>query len=91
MGKIALQSLSSDLKRIGLSIQRNSLVSAVRFNTEAERWLRESQKTGDQSILKLLEKVENSLQSENDLKKAEDCLMYSTLIQNKTLAFKQTQ
>ena len=88
MEKIALQSLSSDLKRITLSIQRNSLASATRFNTEAERWLKESKKTQDQSILKLLGKIESSLQAENDLKKAEDCLMYATIIQNKTMVFR---
>jgi hypothetical protein len=88
MEKIALQSLSSDLKRISLSIQRNSLASAIRFNTEAERWLKESRQTKNRSILNLLEKVESSLRAENDLKKAEDCLMYATLLQNKTMAFR---
>lgn len=85
MDKIVLQSLASDLKRITLSIQRNSLPTAIRFNQEAERWLQESKNGSDLSTKKLLARVEEVLKRDNDLQKAEDCLMYSTLLQNRSL------
>lgn len=84
MDELALRSLSSDLKRISLSIQRNSLASANRFNQEADKWLKLSFNTGDKSIKKLLGRVETTLKQKNNLKKAEDCLMYSTLLQNRS-------
>lgn len=87
MDKIVLQSLASDLKRIALSIQRDSQKSAERFQQEALRWLRESKNGSAQnskSIENILNKVENCLKQNNDLKKAEDLLMYCTLIQNRT-------
>lgn len=86
MDKIVLLSLASDLKRTTLSIQRNSSSSAKRFNEEAKKWLLESKKTGDTTVKELLKKVEISLNQKNDLKKAEDLLMYSTLIQNKAMS-----
>ncbi len=88
MDKITLQSLSSDLKRVALSIQRNSLKNAERFQEEAFKWLQESKNSSSKnndSIKKILGKVESCLAQNNDLKKAEDLLMYSTLIQNRTL------
>ena len=86
MDKIVLLSLASDLKRITLSIQRNSFSSAKRFNEEAKKWLLESKKTSDKTVKELLRKVEISLNQKDDLKKAEDLLMYSTLIQNKAIS-----
>ena len=84
--KILLQSLSSDLKRITLSIERGSVATAARFNQEAEKWLREAKgKTTDPSIKKLLKRVEQVLQGENNPEKAEDCLMYATLLQNRSI------
>ena len=86
MDKVVLQSLASDLKRITLSIQRNSASSTARFNQEAANWLREAlEKTEDNNIKNLLEKVRSVLEQKDDLKKAEDCLMYSTLLQNRSL------
>jgi len=84
MDKQILQSLASDLKRITLSIQRNSFSSADRFNQEAERWLEQSFVGADRSTEKLLEKIALVLKEKNDLKKAEDCLMYSVLLQNRS-------
>lgn len=89
MDKIVLQSLASDLKRIALSIQRDSQKSAERFQKEALKWLRESKNGSAQnskSIKNILNKVEKCLNQNNDLKKAEDLLMYCTLIQNRTTA-----
>ncbi len=86
MDKLLLQSLSSDLKRITLSIQRNSLDSASRFNKEAKSWLKQSlEKSNDSSVRKILEKVSIVLDQKDDIKKAEDCLMYSVLLQNRSL------
>lgn len=85
MNKVILLSLSMDLKRIGQSIQRDSQENAGRFCTEAKKWLEESKNTKDSYLRKLLAKIENTLESKNDLKKAEDCLMYSVLIQNHAL------
>jgi len=87
MDKITLQSLASDLKRIALSIQRNSPKNAQRFQGEAFKWLQESKNgsvKNNDSIKKILGKVERCLAQRNNLKKAEDLLMYSTLIQNRT-------
>lgn len=82
--KTILLSLSLDLKRITTAIQRNS--TAVRkFNSEAKSWLAESRKLKITELNKLLTKVEKTLNQKNDLAKAEDCLMYSVLIQNQAL------
>ncbi|OGE06757.1 hypothetical protein A2W70_04890 [Candidatus Curtissbacteria bacterium RIFCSPLOWO2_02_41_11] len=88
MEKLALLSLSSDLKRIVQSIQRGSLANTKRFNQEAKRWLIKSQKNKNVALLKLLGKIEETLKQKNDLRKAEDCLMYSVLLQNRALQLK---
>lgn len=85
MDKVTLLSLSMDLKRIVQSIQRDSQENASRFSMEAKKWLNESKNTKDGYLRKLLIKIENTLAGKNDLKKAEDCLMYSVLIQNHAL------
>lgn len=85
MDKVTLLSLSMDLKRIVQSIQRDSQENARCFSLEAKKWLKESKNTKDGYLRKLLAKIENTLESKNDLKKAEDCLMYSVLIQNHAL------
>ena len=83
MDKINLLSLSNDLKRITTSIQRGSEENATRFTQEAKRWIRED--INDGYLKHLMEKIAISLDQKNDLKKAEDCLMYSVLLQNQTL------
>ncbi len=82
--RVVLLSLSLDLKRICTAIQRNS--SAVsKFNSEAKGWLGQVI-TDDENLKKMLDKVEKTLSMENNLEKAEDCLMYSFLIQNRALS-----
>ncbi len=85
MDKVTLLSLSLDLKRIVQSIQRDSMENADRFSKEAKRWLVESKNTNDEYLKGLLKKIESTLNLENGNKKAEDCLMYSVLIQNQAL------
>lgn len=85
MDKVTLLSLSLDLRRIVQSIQRGSMKNADRFSMEAKRWLHGSRSTKDKHIKDLLAKIEKTLESKNDLEKAEDCLMYSVLIQNRAL------
>ncbi len=84
MDKVTLLSLSNDLKRIVTSIQRGSFENSKRFNIEAKRWLGEI-KSNDTYLKNLLSKIEATLNEKDDLKKAEDCLMYSVLIQNQAL------
>ena len=82
--QVTLLSLSLDLKRITESIQRKSSAANI-FNSEAKKWLKESKNTNDEYLKKLLTKIEETLELKNDLKKAEDCLMCSVLIQNRAL------
>ena len=86
--RIALLSLASDLKRITQSIQRNSHANAQRFTSEAEKWLIKAQKNSSPSTLKLLKNIDTTLKEKNDLKKAESCLMYSVLLQNRAISKK---
>jgi len=83
MDKITLLSLSNDLRRITTSIQRGSIENANRFSKEARSWIKTD--IDDVYLKGLMEKVINSLDQENDLKKAEDCLTYSVLLQNQAL------
>lgn len=82
--KVVLLSLSVDLKRICTAIQRNSS-AVVKFNGEAGNWLGMAKSTNDKELCMLLDKIEKTLKMENNLEKAEDCLMYSFLIQNRAL------
>lgn len=84
MDKVILQSLASDLKRITLSIQRNSLGTAERFNKEAQKWLEETKRINRNAPDKLIHQIEFTLKQENSMRKAEDCLMYSVLLKNRT-------
>lgn len=83
--KIVLLSLALDLKRISGAIQRDSS-AVLKFNSEAIKFLKMAKNTNDKNMQKLLNKIEISLKSKNDAIKAEDCLMYSFLIQNRALA-----
>lgn len=85
MDKVVLLSLASDLKRIVMSIQRGSEENSRRFTQEAERWLAESSGVKDKYLKKLLAKVKAALKTNDTLEKAEDCLMYSVLLQNQAL------
>ena len=83
MDKITLLSLSNDLKRITTSIQTNSIESAKRFSKEAKSWIKKD--INDPYLKGLMNKISISLKRKNDLNKAEDCLMYSVLVQNQAL------
>lgn len=85
MDKLTLLSLSNDLKRITTSIQRGSLQNSRRFQQEAKKWLKEANNTQDEYLKDLLKKVKATLKLKDNLKKAEDCLMYSVLLQNQAL------
>ena len=85
MDKLALLSLSNDLKRITISIQRGSMDNSKRFQIEAQKWLKEASLSNDPYLISLLKKVEKTLELKDDLKKAEDCLMYTVLLQNQAL------
>lgn len=85
MDKVTLLSLSMDLKRVVQNIQRGSIQNAVRFSQESRRWIRQSKGIKDEYLKNLLSKIEKTLDLKNDLKKAEECLMYSVLIQNQAL------
>jgi cellobiose-specific phosphotransferase system component IIB len=81
--KIALESLSLDLKRVALGYYRGSDAMAKRFSQEALKRKEEV----DISLVKpyidiLLEQMEQSFHKSNTRDIAEDALMYSTLFQN---------
>jgi len=81
--KIALSSLSMDLKRVALGYWRGSDKMAERFLEEAIRRREEIDKSSLEGYLvKLLDRLDD-IKKENDLKKAaEESLMFSTLFQN---------
>ncbi len=81
--KIILESLASDLKRVALGIHRGSFSMAERFSDEA---LKRKQEVNMQLnagyITRLLNQLETLLSSSDSMQKAENALMYSTLLQN---------
>ena len=80
--KIILGSLALDLKRAAIGYNRRSLVMADRFLTEALKRKREAEKRNLQPYLRrILDKIE-TLKTKQTSAKAEEALMYSTLIQN---------
>ena len=81
-----ISSLSNDLKRIVTSIQRGSVENSVRFTKEARHWLDESRAFArDEYLTTLFKKIDVALNKQDSLEKAEDCLMYSVLVQNQAL------
>lgn len=83
--RVILLSLSLDLKRITTAIQRNS-TAVEKFNVEANKWLTQAMKLDNDKLNTLLKNTKKTLDLKNDLKKAEDCLMYSVLLQNQALS-----
>lgn len=84
--KIALASLSMDLKRVAMGYHRGSFVVANRFFEEALRRRGEINKTLLKPyLIKLLNNMDNFENEKDKMKKAEDALMYSTLFQNAAL------
>ena len=81
--KIALSSLSMDLKRVALGYWRGSDKMAERFLEEAIRRREEIDKSSLEGYLvKLLDRLDD-IKKEKDLKEvAEESLMFSTLFQN---------
>ena len=83
--KIILESLASDLKRVALGLGRGSQIMADRFSNEALKRKSEVEIQNIKPYLKkVLNQMERSMKNKNGDKKAEDALMYSTLIQNYT-------
>ena len=81
--KIILESLSMDLLRVALGLHRGSYKMAQRFSEEALKRKKEvNEKDVKAYLYQLLNRMESSLKTSDIQKKAEDSLMYSTLIRN---------
>lgn len=78
--KIILQSLSMDLLRAALGRHRGSHTMADRFIEESQKRIGELDQTINTKIINNLKKV---LVTNSD-RQAEDLLMYSTLIRNRS-------
>ena len=86
--KIILESLSMDLVRIALGLHRGSYKMAERFSIEALKRRNEvDEKNLKPYLKKTLVRMEISLKTSDIEKRAEDALMYSTLIRNYTQVF----
>lgn len=84
--KTILASLASDLKRITIGLQRKSMRMANRFQEEVlKRKTEVDVNKLDSYMHRVLNRMELSLKNKNAERKAEDALMYSTLIQNYVL------
>lgn len=86
--KIALESLSMDLKRVAIGYHRGSTKMAERFLEEALK----REKEIDRSLLKpymqnILNQMEFSLNREDKALVSESSLLMSTLVQNYTQTF----
>lgn len=86
--RIALESLSMDLKRIALGYHRGSTKMAERFIEEALK----REKEIDLSLLKpyiqnILNQMESKLSKEDKSIVSESSLLMSTLVQNYTQTF----
>lgn len=81
--KIILQSLSMDLLRAALGRHRGSHTMADRFIEESKKRLSELDSSFNVKIISDLKKV---LATSSD-RQAEDLLMYSTLIRNRSNYF----
>ena len=83
--RIVLGSLAMDLKRAALGYHRGSVAMAERFFTEALKRKKEcDMKIIDPYLFQILNNIE-SLKGRSNKDKAENALMYSTLIQNYVL------
>ncbi len=75
-----------DLKRIALGLHRGSNVVASRFTQEAEKRLGEVERNTVLPYMKnVLANIQLTLSLKDKDKKAEDALMYSTIVQNYVL------
>lgn len=84
--KIVLESLASDLKRVALGVGRGSNQMAERFSEEALKRADEvDKKRVPQYMRDILGSLQSVVKNTDRLRKAEDALMYSTLVQNYVL------
>lgn len=84
--KIALSSLSMDLKRVALGYHNGSITTAKRFLEEAIKRRDEVDKKKVRPYLrKILENLDELFSQKDNQKIAEDALMYSTIFQNAAL------
>lgn len=88
---VLLSSLAMDLKRVALSLYRKSYTTADRFSEEATKRRSEIRNDTLASYMqKILNRLDDKFSEKDPLRKAEDALMISTLIQNYVL-FKRNQ
>ena len=86
---ISLSSLAMDLDRVSIGLYRKSYKMADRFAEEALLREKEIDKTKVKPyIATLLGNLEKLLRSTDNLRKAEDLLMYSILFQNAAIKIK---
>ena len=84
--KVILESLVSDLKRVAIGLHRGSYRMAERFSQEAFRRVNEVDREQiPQYVGDILTGLQSALKNTDQLRKAEDALMYSTLVQNYVL------
>ncbi|HSX48765.1 MAG TPA: hypothetical protein VLE44_00725 [Candidatus Saccharimonadales bacterium] len=84
--KIALESLALDLKRGSVFLNRNSQFAANQFLKEAVERKSEIDLKGLSSyIQKIILDLDKIIEEKNKSAKAENLLMYSTIIQNYAL------
>lgn len=84
--KLVLGSLALDLRRSAIAYYRGSIKVAERFFEEALKRKEEVNFSETKPyLIKLLNEFENIRQGNDQLKKAEDALMYSVLFQNAAL------
>lgn len=84
--KIILESLASDLKRVAYGLHRGSYHMAERFSQEALKRASEvDKKRVPRYIHNILDNLQSVLNKTDQSRKAEDALMYSTLVQNYVL------
>jgi hypothetical protein len=83
MNKQALAALSMDLKRIALALYNGSPSTASVFTKEALTRIREVDKKELLPYIgSTLKQIQQTLVIQDKNKKAEDALMYSTIVQN---------
>lgn len=83
--KIVLSSLAMDLKRVAIGLHRRSYIMADRFLHEARKRKEEVDRSALLPYMQEIIKRIDGLSTRDNLHKAEDALMYSTLIQNYVL------
>lgn len=84
--EVVLASLAMDLKRVALGLHKGSFTMADRFTKEARIRIQETQTDLLAPYMKnILQKLDQVLIDTDNDRKAENALMYSTLIQNYTL------